>query len=62
MFEFYGASKNLMQKYNKFINEENYKNDLQNESLIINQKFGSSLVKLINKLYNILFINIGINF
>ncbi len=62
MFEFYGASNNLMQKYNKLINEENYKNDSQNESFIINKKFGSSLVKLINKSYNKFFINIGINF
>ena len=52
MFELYGVSKNLMQKYNKLINEENYKNDLQNESITLSKKFGSSLVKLINNLFN----------
>ena len=42
MFEFYGASRNMMQKYNKLIYEDNFKNDLQNESLTLNKKFGSS--------------------
>ena len=40
----YGTSRNLIQKYNKFVYEENYKNDLNNDSSAFNKKFGSSLV------------------
>ena len=40
----YGTSRNLIQKYNKLIYEENSKNDLSNESSILSKKFGSSLV------------------
>ena len=41
----YGTSRNLIQKYNKFVYEENYKIDLNNESLAFNKKLGNSLVK-----------------
>jgi hypothetical protein len=45
MFSFYGASRNLILKYNKFLSEENIKNEQQpNESSILNKKFGSSSV------------------
>ena len=42
MLEFYGVTRNLIQKYKKLVNEENYKNEINNESIILNKKFGSS--------------------
>jgi hypothetical protein len=42
MLEFYGAARNLNQKYKKLVYEENYKNEINNESVILNKKFGSS--------------------
>lgn len=44
--EIYGATRNLFQKYNKLLYEENYRNDLNNESSILNKKFGNSLVNI----------------
>jgi len=44
MKEFYGASRNLVIKYNKFISEENLKNEQHTETSILNKKFGSSSV------------------
>jgi len=44
MKEFYGASRNLMIKYNKFISEENLKSEQHTEPSILNKKFGSSSV------------------
>ena len=41
MLEVYGATRNLIQRYNKLIYEENYKNETNNESLSLNKKFGS---------------------
>jgi hypothetical protein len=54
MFSFYGASRNLILKYNKFLSEENIKSEQHNESSILNKKFGSSSV--IKKLIYILFL------
>ena len=44
MLEFYGASRNLFQKYNKLVYEENYKKEQKTNSSILNKKFGGSLV------------------
>jgi hypothetical protein len=44
MINFYGASRNLIIKYNKFISEENLKSEQHNESSILNKKFGNSSV------------------
>lgn len=39
----YGTSRNLIKKFNTLVYEENYKNDLSNESSTsLNKKFGSS--------------------
>ncbi len=57
MFSFYGASRNLIFKYNKFLTEENIKIEQHNESSILNKKFGSSSVN-----YYLHFIIIDTNF
>ena len=44
MAEFYGVSRNLLSKYNKFIYEENYKNQLNNETIQLNKKNSASSV------------------
>ena len=53
MTEIYGATRNLSQKYHKLIYEDNYKNDLNNESSILSKKFGNTLV---NKIYIIIYL------
>ena len=37
-----GSSRNLLEKYNKIIYEETNKNDLNNESSILNKKLHNS--------------------
>ena len=47
-----GSSKNLMEKYNKFIYEEPSKNDQSNESSILNKRFNHSLENNIFIIFN----------
>ena len=44
MEELYGVSRCLLDKYQKYIYEENYKNQLNNESIELNKKNDSSSV------------------
>ena len=44
MAELYGVSRNMTNKFHKFIYEENYKNQLNSETIQLNKKNGSSSV------------------
>ena len=38
----FGVTRNLLKKFNKFVYEENYKNELNNEVPLQNKKTGNS--------------------
>lgn len=42
MTEYYGVTRNLIKKYNKLVYEENYKNEINNESSTFNKRNGNS--------------------